>query len=301
MTGTATAVTGPKPDTVTRVPVEGGEVVAYVYGERSAPTILAINGGPGVASVYLREGFADLVRRGFRLVTHDQLGTGASDRPDDPSLWTLRRYVAEVEAVRRVLCPDRVHLLGHSWGGWLGTEYAVTHPERLASVIFSNTAADMAVHLEEIRRLLGAFGAETLAMVDRMEAEGRLDHPEYRAICTLFYGRHSSRKAHLGDGRKEEAGRVNMQIQRALWGPAEFSANGELAGWSRLGVLARVTEPALVLVGAYDYLTPRSAGLIHAHLPDSRLVLFPESGHAPHLDEPEAYFATIETFVRSVA
>jgi proline iminopeptidase len=283
-----------------RVAVEGGTVTAYIHGDRNPVTILGINGGPGVASAYMRAGFHPLVERGFRLVIHDQLGTGVSDRPDDPSLWTLRRYVAEVEAVRRAVCPDKVHLLGHSWGGWLGVEYAVTHPDRLASAIFSNTAADMPAHLEEIRRLVGAFGAETLAMIERLEAKGELDHPEYRAFCTLLYGRHSSRRQHLGSGRPEIPNRVNMQIQKSLWGPAEFSATGELATWSRLKDLGRVRVPCLVLVGAYDYLTPRSAGLIHGHLPDSRLILFPESGHAPHIDEPEAYFDAIQAFLEDV-
>jgi Predicted hydrolases or acyltransferases (alpha/beta hydrolase superfamily) len=50
-------------------------------------------------------------------VTFDQLGTGASDRPTDPALWTIQRYVEEVEAVRKALGLGRVHLLGHSWGG----------------------------------------------------------------------------------------------------------------------------------------------------------------------------------------
>ena len=77
-----------------------------------------------------------------------------------------------------------------------------------------------------------------------------------------------------------------MQVQLALWGPAEFSATGELARWNRLPDLARLTLPVLVLVGAYDYITPLSAGLLHAHLPDARLVLFPESGHSSFLDEP---------------
>jgi proline iminopeptidase len=293
------AVVGPPPDRVTRVPVEGGRVVAYVYGDRHNETILCINGGPGVSSRYMRDGFRVLTEHGFRVVVHDQLGTGASDRPDDPSLWTLGRYVAEVEAVRQALGNGKVHLLGHSWGGWLGTEYAVTHPEKLKSCIFSNTSANMPVHLEELRRLLAAFGTETLAMIDRLEAAGNLASPFYRAICTLFYGRHSSRKTYLaGGGNESEA--VNMQIQTALWGPAEFSATGELATWNRLPDLHRVTVPSLVLVGADDYLTPRSAGLIHAHLPDSRMVLFPESGHAPHTDEPEAYFGVVTAFLKRV-
>jgi proline iminopeptidase len=292
-------ITGPRPDRVVRVPVEGGRVVAYVYGEGNPRTVLAINGGPGVASEYLRRALLPLAARGLRLVIHDQLGTGASDRPDDPGLWTLRRYAAEVDAVRAALCGERVHLFGHSWGGWLGIEYAVNHPDRLRSAVFANTAANMAVHLEELRRLLAAFGAETLAMIDRIEDRGDLASPYYRAIRTLFYGRHSSRRAYLAGIYRE--GEVNMQIQEALWGRAEFRATGELKDWNRLPDLARVRVPCLVLVGAHDYLTPRSAGLIHAHLPDARLALFAESGHDPATDEPERFQETVLGFLDGVA
>jgi len=292
-------ISGPTPDRVAHIPVEGGRVVAYVYGEGNRETVLGINGGPGVSSEHMRGPFRRLAEQGFRVVIHDQLGTGASDRPNDPGLWTLRRYVAEVEAVRQVLGGGKVHLLGHSWGGWLGIEYAVTHPDKLKSCIFSSTAANMAVHLQEVRRLLSAFGAETMEMIDRMERAGQLDSPLYRAICTLFYARHSSRGGYLAGlaGQSD----VNMQIQEALWGRAEFSATGELANWNRLADLGGVQVPSLVLVGAYDYLTPKSAGLIHGHLPDARLVLFPESGHATYLDEPDDYFATVAGFLASIS
>lgn len=292
-------ITGPKPDRVLRIPVEGGRVVAYVYGDSNRETVLCVNGGPGVSSEHMRGPFRRLAEQGFRLIIHDQLGTGASDRPHDPGLWSLRRYVSEVEAVRAELGGGKVHLLGHSWGGWLGIEYAVTHPDKLKSCIFSSTAANMRVHLEELRRLLSAFGTETLEMIDRMEQAGQLDSPLYKAICTLFYARHSSRRAYLAGiaGQSD----VNMQIQEALWGRAEFSATGELAHWDRLEALGRVKAPSLVLVGAHDYLTPKSAGLIQAHLPDARLVLFPDSGHSPYLDEPDAYFATVTGFLKSVA
>jgi len=60
---------------------------------------------------------------GYRVVIHDQLGNGRSDKPRDKSLWTIARYVEEVEAVRQALNLGRVHLLGQSWGTWLGIEY----------------------------------------------------------------------------------------------------------------------------------------------------------------------------------
>ncbi len=286
------------PDRVVRVPVEGGRVVAYVYGEQYAETILGINGGPGVESLYLRKALSVLAGRGYRVVVHDQLGTGASDNPDDPALWTLRRYVAEVETVRRSLGLGRVHLLGHSWGGWLGTEYALAHPDAVRSYILSNTTADIPSHLGELGRLLAAFGAETLAMVERREREGTTGHPEYKAICTLFYARHLCRLE--GSAAEQAARPLNMQIQMALWGPAEFSVTGQLKDWNRLPDLHRLTMPCLILVGAHDFLTPRSAALMRGRIPDSEMIVFPDSSHSPHLEEPEAYLGAITRFLEGV-
>ncbi|MGH6933371.1 MAG: proline iminopeptidase-family hydrolase [Dongiaceae bacterium] len=297
--GSDVIVTGRRPDRMFRVSVEGGRVMVYVYGEGHDEIILCLNGGPGVASQYMRDTFWVLAERGYRVVVHDQLGTGASDRPEDAGLWKLRRYVEEVEAVRQASGGGRVHLLGHSWGGWLGIEHAVSHPDKLKSCIFSSTCANMPLHIQELRRLLSEFGAETLAMVDRLETTGSLSSRLYDAVRTLFYGRHSSRQAYLAGSTSSSD--VSMQIQVALWGPAEFSATGELATWNRLTDLRRVLVPSLVLVGAYDYLTPRSAELIQSHFPNARLVMFRESGHAPHLDEPEAYFDTVAKFLDRVS
>src|SRR5262252_7243858 len=163
-----------KPDSSTRVKVDGHEVVTYSYGDSNAEVLFLLNGGPGLPSDYLREPLLRMVKEGYRVVTYDQLGCGKSDRPTDPGLWTIGRYVEEVEAVREALGGGRVHLLGHSWGGWLGIEYAITHPDRLKSCIFSSTGAHMPAHLAELRRLLGDFGAETLTMVDRLEAAGQV-------------------------------------------------------------------------------------------------------------------------------
>jgi proline iminopeptidase len=293
------SMAGRRADQHLRVAVEGGQVAVYIYGAVNGETVLCLNGGPGVASQYLRDQFWVLAERGYRVVIHDQLGTGASDRPDDARLWTLRRYVREVDTVRAAVGADKIHLIGHSWGGWLGIEYAITHPDRLKSCVFSNTGASMPAHLAELRRLLAEFGVETLAMIDRLESAGQIDSPLYKAICTLFYARHSSRRAY--EAGKAKRSDVNMRIQRALWGAAEFSATGELANWNRLDELRRVSAPALVLVGAHDYLTPKSAALIQTHLPNARLVLFPESGHSPYLDEPESYLGVVTEFLDGVA
>jgi L-proline amide hydrolase len=89
--------------------------------------LLVAHGGPGLPHDYLEDlaGVADDQRA---VVFYDQLGCGRSDHPDDPALWVMETFVDELATLREALGLDRVHLLGHSWGGWLALEYALGNP-----------------------------------------------------------------------------------------------------------------------------------------------------------------------------
>ncbi|MGE0725259.1 MAG: alpha/beta fold hydrolase, partial [Alphaproteobacteria bacterium] len=164
------------PDEIRMVELaEGHRVATYRYGDGDEPLLL-LNGGPGLPCDYLREPHAPLADRGYRVIAFDQLGTGRSDKPDDAALWTIGRYAREVEAVRVGLGLGRVHLLGHSWGGWLAIEYAVTHPDALKTLTLAGTCADIPHLVTELNRLRGALGTETVGMMLGHEAAGTLDH-----------------------------------------------------------------------------------------------------------------------------
>ena len=80
-------------------------------------TLLLLHGGPGGNSEDLSP-FLDLAAEGFRVVRYDQLGSWRSDKPNDPALWQVPRFVAEVETVRQALDLGQMHLLGQSWGAF---------------------------------------------------------------------------------------------------------------------------------------------------------------------------------------
>jgi proline iminopeptidase len=63
--------------------------------------------------------------------------------------------------------------------------------------------------------------------------------------------------------------------------------------------LHKIRQPALVLCGRHDELTPACSMLIHQALPDSRIKVFPNSAHLPFFEEPEAYFATLVGFLNA--
>ena len=101
------------------IALERGFKIWYrCVGKGDATPLLLLHGGPGAGHDYL--GPLDELADTRRVVFYDQLGCGKSERPDDVGLWTLERFVHEVDEVRAALGLESVHLLGQSWGGWLG-------------------------------------------------------------------------------------------------------------------------------------------------------------------------------------
>jgi proline iminopeptidase len=102
--------------------------------------VLLLNGGPALTHEYLEAFESFLPPEGIEFIYYDQLGCGNSDNPKDPALWSLPRYVEEVEQVRQALhlTKDNFYLYWHSWGATLGTEYALKYQHHLKGLIISN-------------------------------------------------------------------------------------------------------------------------------------------------------------------
>ena len=281
---------------------EGFRVRTYRYGPppgSGVAVLVCANGGPGLPCDYLRDPHARLASGDLTVIAWDQLGCGASDRPEDRSLWTVTRYVDELEQIRAALGIGRFHLLGHSWGTWLGTEYCLTHPDRVLSYIIADGANDIPHLVAELHRLRDALGSETVTMMQRHEAEGTLDHPEYQAAITILNHRHVCRLDVWPDSLKRSIQDWNMGPYVTMQGPNEFTYTGNMRDWNRIPDLHRLALPCLVLAGAHDELTPACAMRMHLALPDSRIRIFPNSSHMPFYEEPEAYFDTVAAFLRS--
>ena len=285
-----------KPDAVGEVEVDGYRVKTYSFGTGDEVLIL-LNGGPGIPCDYLREAHSVMTDQGFRVVTYDQLGTGESDRPDDRSLWTITRYVAEVETVRTAMSLGKVHLLGHSWGGWLGIEYSLTHHDNLKTVMLGDTCGDMPHLISELDRHRAALGPETVAMMQRHEAEGTLDHPEYAAVITLLNYRHVCRLQKWQPPLARSIDGWNMQPYETMQGPNEFLYTGNLKDWNRIPDMHRITCPVLITVGKYDELTPACAMRMKDALPNAELKVYENSSHSPFYEEPEAYYPVLTDFL----
>src|ERR1700760_1683355 len=89
------------------IPVAGGKYKVWTKRMGSGPIkVLLLHGGPGFSHEYLEAMESFLPQAGIEMYYYDQLGCNNSDHPNDTSLWTLDRYLEEVEEVRRGLGLD---------------------------------------------------------------------------------------------------------------------------------------------------------------------------------------------------
>jgi len=285
-----------QPDETIRVRVDGHEVVAYSFG-KGPETLFCLSGGPGLPCDYVRDSHSCLADHGYRVVIHDQLGTGASDHPKDLSLWTLPRFVEEVETVRKALGLGRMHVLGQSWGGTLGFAYTLAHPQAVKTFISANGVVNNPLHLAHLERLRSALGAETVAMMARHEADGTTDHPEYQGAVAILNYRHLCRVQEWPMPLRRSFDGLNMDIYNTMWGPNEFTCVGTLTESNFVQELQRIAQPVLLLTALHDEVAPPVAAEMLRILPNAEIKIFANSSHTPFFEEPEEYVAVLTDFL----
>ena len=278
------------------IPFAGFQTWYRVLGEDTTPDrlpLLLLHGGPSVPHGSLRP-LEGLASHGRRLIFYDQLGRGNSLVPSDPSLWTIDLFRREVDAVRTALALDRVHIFGHSWGGMLAMEYALTQPGGLISLVLSDTTASWLEYQSEQSRLQRELPEQVRAVIDRHEAAGTTDDPEYRQASWFFETRHV-----LGTDEPPEYLMQAMQTASRHPGVRE-TLDGQLTKWDITARLGEINVPALVLVGRHGMVTPALSESIARGIPRSTFVVFEDSAHFPYITEGGQYLETMERFLENV-
>jgi proline iminopeptidase len=286
-----------RPASEGRVAVTGGEVWYRIAGaEQDAIPLLTLHGGPGFTHDYLEplEALADE----RPVVFYDQLGAGNSDRPDDPGLWRVERFVEELGQLRAALGIERVHLLGQSWGTMLATEYMLTQPSGVVSLTLASAVLSVPRQVAVANELLRTLPADAQAAIARGEASGDFDSEEYQAASLEFMQRYVCRLDIWPAGLVRSIEAHNPAVYREMQGPSEFTITGNFKDWDRVERAHEITVPTLLTCGRYDECTPELHAYYASLIPDAELVIFEESAHMAHAEEPQRYAAVLRAFLR---
>ncbi len=287
------------------IPFKGYSTWYRIVGERDEPgkfPLLCLHGGPGAAHDYL-ESLEAMADTGRQVIFYDQLGCGRSAIPESkPEMWTVELYIEEVNVVRRTLGLNRLHLLGQSWGGMLAMQYALTQPQGLMSLIVASSPASMRQWVAEANRLRDQLPPEVQQTLLRHEESGTTNSPEYEEAMMVFYRRHVCRVDPMPEyvTRTFDQLSRNPEVYHTMNGPSEFHVIGTLKDWDIVARLGEITVPTLITSGRHDEATPTIAETVHKGIPNSKWVVFEESSHMPHAEEPEGYMQVLDEFLSGV-
>ena len=280
------------------ISVPGGRVWYRVVGINSPGVpLLVLHGGPGAPHDYL-ENLARLADE-RPVIFYDQLGCGRSERPDDPYLWQMDRFVAELAKVRQVLGLKRINLLGHSWGAMLALVHLLGGAAGVEHLILSAPLVSSPFWMRDQRRLLEDMPAEVRAAVAAAEEQGNFDCLPYQAAMTAYYERHLCRLAPWPECLQRTFAAMGMQVYLTMWGPSEFTCNGSLKNVDFAPRLAEIRIPVLFTCGRHDEARPETVAGFSEQVPGARLEIFEDASHSHHLEQPDQYLAAVRNFIRT--
>jgi len=286
------------------IPFRGYRTWYRIVGNGEEPgklPLLVLHGGPGASHDYL-EPLEAMANTGRRVIFYDQLGGGNSDHPHNPSMWTVELFVEELGAVRKALALDHLHILGQSWGGMLGMEYALTQPSGLASLTIADSPASMIQWVSEANRLRAQLPPEVQQTLLHHEQNGTTDSREYQDAMLVYYRRHVCRLDSWPDcvTRTFEKLAQYPEVYNTMNGPSEFHVIGTLKTWDITNRLHEIKVPTLLLSGRYDEATPIIVEPIQRSIPGSEWIIFENSSHMPHVEETELYLQVLDRFLMHV-
>jgi pimeloyl-ACP methyl ester carboxylesterase len=249
----------------------------------SSEAVVLLHGNPGSAEDW--ESVQPRLAEFARVVSFDLPGYGKADRPSGWD-YSPASYAGFIAAAMQELGVERAHLVMHDLGG-LALLWAVNHPEQFASAVLINTGN------------LVDFRWHTLARLYRTPAVGELlvaltSGPLFRAAISRLNPQPRPLPAAVVERMWAEYDRGTRRAAMRFYRATPAEAMGLLAP-----LLRPLDRPALVIWGGHDPFIPaEQAERQRESFPSAEVVVFEDSGHWPHIDDPQRATQEMVTFLK---
>ena len=287
-----------------KTPVGEFKVWTKRFGNNSRIKILLLHGGPATGHEYMECFESYFPKEGFEFYEYDQLGAVNSDQPKDSSLWTTERFVEEVEQVREAIGADATnfYVLGNSWGGILGMEYALKYQEHMKGLLICNMVAscpDYGKYAGEV--LAKQMDPKVLAEVRAIEAKGDFSNPRYmELLIPNFYHEHLCRLPVWPEPVDRAMKHGNNEIYTIMQGPSEFGISGRLANWDITNRLKEIKVPTLMVGAKFDTMDPGAMEEQSKAVQHGRYLYCPNGSHLSMWDDQEHFYPGVIKFIKDV-
>jgi len=274
------------------------------FGNNPKIKILLLHGGPAMTHEYMECFETFFQREGFEFYEYDQLGSYYSDQPNDTTLWKTERFVEEVEQVRKAIGADQsnFYIVGNSWGGILGMEYALKYQKNMKALLVSNmvaSAPEYGKYAEEV--LAKQMNPKILDEIRAIEAKKDFANPRYmELLIPNFYHEHICRLTIWPDALNRSFKHGNNTIYTQMQGPSEFGISGLLANWDIKNRLKEISIPTLMIGAKYDTMDPKAMEEQSKMVQHGEYLYCLNGSHLAMWDDQKTYMNGVISFIKKV-
>jgi pimeloyl-ACP methyl ester carboxylesterase len=202
----------------------------------------------------------------------DALAIGLPGHPEGKGSATIREYVEALAKYLENNCVTKPILVGHSMGGAIAIEYALTH-SNLDGLVLVGTGARLRVRVDLVAKMLENY-EEASKVFARLSVSPSCDQVVVERIA-------------------REMLKVKAEV---TYGDLQ-ACNG----FDRMNDVEKITTRTLVICGADDLLTPpKYSQYLHEKIRNSKLVIVPGAGHSVMLEKHRQFNEAIEAFQDSL-
>ena len=313
---------------VLTVKYKGAEMPAYIYGNGSEKIFLIIlNGGPGGKGLEYRIGGVKDLEERYAVVYLDQRGSGMStgnySGPDITPALMAEDVLALVKVLKFKYGNDlKFFLLGHSWGGLLGSKVLLTDQSPFKGWIevdgghnLKGLFDDLLIRFPEVadeqisKGNSVDFWTGVNSTIDELSIDGYSDDNGTTLNQLAYESEEYLRNNNvLGDQNGMSVNIVSLLYEESLLitGVSAITINTTLSYiWTEVDYtqeLNKITIPSLIMWGKYDLVIPYNQGEeAFANIGSTKKtwVLFDKSGHSPMMDEYEKFENEMIKFIEA--
>jgi pimeloyl-ACP methyl ester carboxylesterase len=264
--------------------IDGGHVNYVDMGSGDAPPVVFIHGLGGCWQNWLEN--IPRVAQERRVIAPDLPGFGGSEMP--LGQISIPGYGRFLDGLLDRLGLGEVVVVGNSMGGFIGAEVAIQRPSRVERLVLVSAAG---LSITNVRRrpvqtwgraaaALGAYGAAHLRPM--------IVRPRLRHAALGYVVRHPTRLSPD----------LCWEIMSGAGRPGFIDALNALLDYDFRDRLGEIRVPTFIVWGNEDMLVPvEDASEFERLIPNSRKVIFEDTGHVPMLERPETFNSLLMEFL----
>ena len=249
------------------------------------PAVIFLHGGNGRAQDWANQ--FRVLSPGYTAIALDIRGHGKSEGPKTEAEYSIPLITEDVLGLLNLLRIDKCCLVGHSFGGFVALQFAVTHQDRLAGLVPVDTSSG----------LYGGGNTKTGELTRKL-----VEIAVSRGIDAVFEydAAHNPERVEKFRQHPEliEAARATMlamSVNAYIWG------SRTVAKWQPVTPrLAEIKVPTMIFWGEEDKRFETAVKTLEQGIPCAVLTTIKGVGHSPHQDSPDIFNRELLKFLSKV-